>query len=58
MKDLEHAPIWRKISKSEMRRDFDEFLRKMRLKCLFQDKLTSYFREKSVFRSLIDLEAT
>ena len=50
-KDLDYAPIQNKLNKPKLRKDFDDFSRKMRLKWYFRNKATQDFSERSSFRS-------
>ena len=57
-KALDHAPIQNKVNESELREDFYEFSRKMRLKWYFRNEATEDFSEtpssrcKSSWKSL------
>ena len=48
-KGLDYAPIQDKINEPELRRDFEEFCRRVRLKWYFCNEPTPYFKETSVF---------
>ena len=48
-KGLDYAPIQGKINEPELRRDFEEFCRRVRLKWHFCNEPTPYFKETSVF---------
>ena len=48
-KGLDHTPIQNKIIKPELRKDFEEFCKKMWLKWHFRSELTPYFKETPVF---------
>ena len=48
-KGLDYAPIQNKINEPELRRDFEEFCRRMRLKWHFLNEPTPYFKKTSVF---------
>ena len=48
-KGLDYAPIQNKINEPELRRDFEEFCRRMRLKWHFRNESTPYFKETPVF---------
>ena len=49
-KGLDYAPIRNKISQPELRTDFEEFCRKMRLKWHFRNDTTPNFSEIPAFR--------
>ena len=49
-KGLDYAPIQNKINEPELRTDFEEFCRKMRLKWHFRNDTTSNFSEIPAFR--------
>ena len=48
---LDFAPIQRKINKPELRSDFGEFCRRMRIKCHFRNEPTLDFSEKPAFHT-------
>ena len=48
-KGLDFAPIQRNINKHELRKDFEEFCRRMRTKWNFRDELSLYFIVVSSF---------
>ena len=48
-KGLDYAPIQNKINEPELRRDFEEFCRRMRLKWHFHNEPTPNFKEAPVF---------
>ena len=48
-KGLDYAPIQNKINEPELRRDFEEFCRRMRPKWYFRNETTPYFKETQVF---------
>ena len=48
-KGLDYAPIQNKINEPELRRDFEEFCWRMRLKWHFCNEPTPYFLKKPVF---------
>ena len=50
-KGLDFAPIQRKINEPELRSDFGEFCRRMRIKRLFRNEPTLDFSEKSAFHT-------
>ena len=50
-KGLDFAPIQRKINEPELRSDFGEFCRHMRIKWHFRNEPTSDFSEKPIFHS-------
>ena len=50
-KGLDDAPIQNKVNEPELRHDFDEFSRKMRLKWYFRNEATEDFSETPSFRS-------
>ena len=45
-KGLDYAPIQKKINQPELRKDFEEFCSRMRLKLDFRNEPTTYFKEK------------
>ena len=45
-KGLDFAPIQRKLNEPELRRDFKDFCRRMRLKWYFRDEPTPFFSEQ------------
>ena len=49
-KGLDYAPIQNKVTEPELRQDFDEFSRKMRLKWYFRNEATEDFSETPSFR--------
>ena len=49
-KGLDYAHILNKVTEPELRQDFDEFSRKMRLKWYFQNKATEDLSETLSFR--------
>ena len=49
-KGLDYAPIQNKVNEPELRQDFDEFSRKMRLKWYFQNEAFKCFSETPSFR--------
>ena len=49
-KGLDYAPIQNKINKPEVRRDFEDFARRMRLKWYFRNEPTSSFSERPSFK--------
>ena len=49
-KGLDYAPIQNKVNEPELRENFDEFSRKMRLKWYFRNEITKDFSETSSFR--------
>ena len=50
-KGLDFAPIQNKINEPELRRDFKEFCRPMRLKWLLRKEPTPEFSDRSAFSS-------
>ena len=48
-KGLDYAPIQNKINEPKLRRDFEEFCRRMRLRWYFDNDPTPYFKETPVF---------
>ena len=48
-KGLDYAPIQNKINEPELRRDFEEFCRRVRLTWHFRNESTPYFKETPVF---------
>ena len=50
-KGLDYAPIQNKINEPELRRDFEDFARRMRLKWYFRNGPTSSFSEHPSFKS-------
>ena len=48
-KGLDHTPIQNKIIKPKLRKDFEEFCKRMGLKWHFRSELTPYFKETPVF---------
>ena len=48
-KDLDFAPIQRRINEPELRSDFGEFCRRMRIKWSFRNELILDFSEKPAF---------
>ena len=48
-KGSDFAPIQNKINEPELRKDFDEFCRHMRIKCHFRNEPTQDFSDKPVF---------
>ena len=50
-KGLDYAPILNKINEPELRTDFEEFCRRMRLKWYFRNEPTSNFSEVPAFRT-------
>ena len=50
-KGLDFAPIQKKVNEPELRKDFDEFCRRMRIKWLFRNEPSENFSTISVFRS-------
>ena len=48
-KGLDYAPIQKKINEPELRRDFEEFCGRMRLKWYFRNEPSPYFKEAPVF---------
>ena len=42
VKGLDFAPIQKKLNESELRSDFNEFCRRMRLKCHFRDESENF----------------
>ena len=48
-KGFEYAPAQNKINEPELRRDFEEFCRRMRPKWYFRNETTPYFKETQVF---------
>ena len=50
-KGLDFAPIQRKVNEPELRRDFEEFCRKMRIKWHFRNDLLEDFSQIPAFRS-------
>ena len=48
-KVLDYAPIQNKINEPKLRKDFEQFCRRMRLKRHFRNELTPYFKETPVF---------
>ena len=48
-KGLDYAPIQNKINEPELRKDFEDFCRRMRLKWNFRNEPTPSFSEKPVF---------
>ena len=61
-KDLDYAPIQKKISDPELRKDFSEFCRRMRNKSYFWNEPTPQFSEvpccktKSSWRHLMSIQ--
>ena len=49
-KGLDYAPIQNKINEPELRNDFNEFCRRMRLKWYFRNEVTPNFSEVPAFR--------
>ena len=49
VKGLDYVPIQNKINKPELRRDFEDFTRRMRLKLYFRNESTSSFSERPSF---------
>ena len=49
-KGLDHAPIQNKVNEPELRQDFDEFSRKIRLKWYFRNEASEDFNETPSFR--------
>ena len=49
-KGLDFAPIQRKINEPELRKDFEEFCRRMRIKWNFRNEPSENFSETPVFR--------
>ena len=49
-KGLDYAPIQKKINKPELRKDFSEFCRRMRIKWYIQSEPTSQFSEVPCFK--------
>ena len=49
-KDLDYAPIQRKINEPELKCDFEEFCRRMRIKWHFRNELSENFSEIPSFR--------
>ena len=50
-KGLDYASIQNKINEPELRRDFENFCRQMRLKCLFRNEPTPSFSETPTFKT-------
>ena len=50
-KGLDFAPIQNKINEPELRKDFEEFSRRMRIKWYFPNYILHNFREKPAFTS-------
>ena len=48
-KGLDYAPIQNKINEPELRKDFEEFCKRMRLKWHFRNEPTPSFKETPVF---------
>ena len=48
-KGLDFAPIQKKINESELRKNFEEFCRRMRIKCHFRNDVTPQFSEILIF---------
>ena len=48
-KGLDYAPIQNKINDSELRREFEDFARRLRLQWYFRNKPTSSFSETRSF---------
>ena len=49
-KGLDYTPIQNKINEQELRNDFNEFCRRIRLKWYFRNKVTPNFDEVPAFR--------
>ena len=49
-KELDYVPIQNKINEPELRNDFNEFCRRMRLKWYFRNEVTPNFSEVPAFR--------
>ena len=49
-KELDFVPIQRKVNEPELRRDFEEFCRKMRIKWNFRNDLSEDFSQIPAFR--------
>ena len=49
-KGLDFAPIQRSINEPELRKDFEDFSRRMRIRWNFRDQLSEDFSDKSAFR--------
>ena len=49
-KGLDYAPVQNKINEPELRNDFNEFCRRMRLKWHFRNEITPNFSEVPAFR--------
>ena len=50
-KGLDYAPIQNKINEPELRRDFENFCRQMRLKWFFRNEPTPSFSETPAFKT-------
>ena len=48
-KELDFVPFQRKVNEPELRRDFEEFCRRMRIKWHFQNEISEHFSEVPVF---------
>ena len=48
-KGLDFAPIQNKINQTELRKDFEEFCRRMRIKWYFRNDISENFSEKPAF---------
>ena len=48
-KGLDFAPIQNKINQPELRKDFEEFCRRMRIKWYFRNEISENFSEKPAF---------
>ena len=46
---LDFAPFKRKINEPELRRDFEEFCRRMRIKCYFRKEISENFSKVRTF---------
>ena len=49
-KGLDFAPFQKSINETELRKDFEEFSRRMRIRCNFRDQLSEDFSDKLAFR--------